>query len=240
MILKTICAGPLRQQILYSNIRVQEDDTLEARRQKHEIRRQADYWMRSKHHAMAALILANFDGSALWVTLDFRPEALPPDRAKVSRRFGLLCHRLRADGRTIHYIKCMEHRHGAGRWHIHAIMDGCTAADITAAWPYGGAYVKALDPARVVPHRCPDGSISGGLARYICKELPDKPGQRTYQASTRSARLRRPEVTRQVVPDDYIISPPIGCTIIEGKILAVNPCGSSYGMAWLMPPAEGG
>jgi hypothetical protein len=236
MILKSIIAGPLRQQILYSNIRVSENDNPETLRKKNEIRRQSNYWNRSAHHALAALICTNFSASSLWCTLDFADTHLPPDRGKVSRRFAYMLHTLKKDGRTVRYIKTMEHRHGAGRWHVHCILDGCTSAEVAAAWIYGGTHCVSLDLDRVVQHQKPNGQISDGLAKYMVKELPDKPGQRTFQTSTRGAKLQRPEVIREIVPDDYQIIPPHGCRIVEGKLLAVNPFGSSYGMEWLIPP----
>lgn len=239
MILKTIIAGPLRQQILYSNIRVSEDDSLETRRQKNAIRRQTNYWFRTTHHALAALILTNFDSSALWCTLTFTDERLPDERAKVARRFSYMVSLLKRNGNTIRYIKSMEHRHGAGRWHIHCIISGCTTEEVQQAWIYGGAKCERLDPNRVVPHKKANGQLSAGLAKYLCKEAPDQVSQRLFQTSTRSARLARPEVVRQIVPDDYQIKPPIGCRVIEGIHLAENSYGSSYGMEWMLPLEKG-
>lgn len=243
MILKTIIAGLLRQQILYTNIRITDFDTLEARREKKDIRRQSDYWQRSKKDALGALIAANFtDDTAYWCTFDFRDADLPASRDKVSNRFGYMIRKIKQDrpGAVVRYIKSMEHRHGAGRWHVHAVISGASPDELKRAWIYGRVKIDPLDIYRVFPHRRPDGSIAEGLAAYLVKELPEKIGQRLYQTSTRDARLKRPDVIRQHVPDDYIIVPPDGCKVLEGRTLAVNPCGSSYAIAWLLPPPDKG
>lgn len=237
--LKTVYAGPLRQQILYDNIRLSNLDSREQMIKKSEIKYQADYWVRTKHHALAALILENFTADDLFCTLSFSDETLPVRREEVSRRFGYFRQKLRADGRAIRYVKNIEHRHGTGRWHTHCVLSGATKAEVAAAWIYGQCKISQLDPGRVVAYEIRPGQRRGGLAAYMCKEIPDKAGQRVFQRSVREAALKTPFVDRHEVGDNFVLRPPAGVKVIDQRPLVVNPFGSSELLEYLIIPGRG-
>lgn len=235
LILKTIRAGPLVQQVLYDNIRLSPDDNYRELAAKAEIRRQTDYWIKVKHHALAALICNNFDSGSLFVTLDYSPDKLPADRSVVMSNYNYAMTKLRrrCPDRQIKAIRCTEHRHGVGRWHLHAVIDGATTEEIAAAWStYGGAYCVPLDIRRVFRWVDDRGKMHKGLASYMCKEIPSKPGQRQYQPSMG---LIRPECIRQIVSDDYKLYIPPGAELLEAMPLCVNTYGSSIAQAYLNP-----
>ena len=122
---------------------------------------------------------------------------------------------------------------------MHCIISGCSASDIKKAWIYGHAQCKPLDPERVVRHIRPNGQTSEGLAQYICKEIPDRIGQRIYQTSTREAKLERAEVVIQYVPSEYMLEAPEDCKVIYKSTIAINAYGSSEVLEYLIPSGKG-
>ena len=233
MILKTIAAGPLVQQVLYDNIRLSPDDNYRELAAKAEIRRQSGYWLRTKHHALAALICHNFGSGSWFVTLDYSEGKLPPDRAVALRNYNYAMSKLRRRCGPVKSVRCLEHRHGVGRWHMHVVIDGATPEEIRAAWStYGGAYCVPLDLRRVFRWVDDRGRLHKGLASYMCKELPEKPGQRQYQPSLR---LPRPECVREIVPDGYRLTVPEGADLLERFPLTVNVYGQSVAQSYLNP-----
>ena len=231
MFLKTILAWPLIQQALYTNVAVREEDSLEARRQKRKIKNATNNWIGNLERRIEALLLTNFGPDDWYCALRFDDAHLPPTREKVSRRFGSYIAKLKSRGyHQIKYFRVIEHRHGVGRWHIHCIISGAPKDALRSAWIYGqDLSIRPFDPMRVVSHK-----DSSGLARYLSKELPDKPGHRTYSTSQGANKLAQPVITRQRVPDTYTLTVPDGCSIVQGAMLAVNPFGSSsYVSYWL-------
>lgn len=231
MILKTITAGRLVQQCLYDNVQIRDTDSLEARRQKVRLKSVSyNYWNKNQTRALQALIFANFDERDYFCTLTFSGDALPLNRTACARSFGYFARKLRMSGLTPKYVKCMEHRHGVGRWHIHCIMSGCGRSAIRNAWIYGNADVRRLNMRRVLP-----SANSKGLAYYMAKEMPDRPGQRVVQRSRGDARLIVPEPVRQYVSNSYQLHPPIGCEVVMGDTLCINNFGQSQWMTYLLP-----
>lgn len=238
--LKTISAGPLRQQILYDNIRLSNLDSRNTMKRKTELREQADYWFRIKHHALAALILENFTADDWFCTLSFSDDTIPAAREDVSRRFAYFRQKLNKQGYMVRYVKNIEHRHGTGRWHTHCVLSGAPKADIEKAWIYGLAKVLPLDPERVVRYTTKSGQICGGLAAYMCKEIPDKAGQRVFQTSIRDAGLRSPTMVREEIKDNsFVLRPPSGVKVVDQRPLCSNPFGSSELLEYLILDGRG-
>lgn len=225
MILKTITAGPLVHQMLYTNIRVQEGDNYAVRQLKSDLRRAQRQWLRSQKLWAEAILLANFTAADFFCTLTFSPECRPNCRGEINARFGYFVKKLRADGRRVRYLKCVEHKHGAAHYHIHAVLSGATAAEIRACWIYGRASVQPFDPQRAVPHRGVDGLIRTGLAAYMVKERPDKLGQKCIQCSQRDSRLIYPTIEREFVPDCYDMLVPTDARLIRRSTPAENVFG---------------
>lgn len=114
-ILKTIEARNEVQQILYTNIRIQESDNLEIRRQKRALKRSVSRYLNSKRRCIEALIQNNFTSEDWYCTLTFTEERLPPEKVKADSRFAYFIKMLRrCGGRNIRYLKVLEHRHGDG------------------------------------------------------------------------------------------------------------------------------
>lgn len=231
-ILKTIEARNEVQQILYTNIRIQESDNLEIRRQKRALKRSVSRYLKSRRRCIEALIQHNFTAEDWYCTLTFTEERLPPEKVKADSRFAYFMKMLRRRGcRNIRYLKVLEHRHGDGRFHFHGVLsgDGLTAELIRDTWSsvYGYAHVSRLRPGDVP-----------GLARYIAKEAPDQINRRGYSRSRPPNGLADPVVTREVVPDSFRLTVPYGCRLVEREPLCENAFGTVTTLSYLTPAGQ--
>ena len=233
-VLKTVVGGPVVQQFLYTNICIHEEDGYIVRKAKNSIRGSYNHWIRDPVRALQVTIGCNFSDGGYFVTLTFSDETLPVTREQVSRRFWYFTHKLKRMGYPVRYIKNIEHRHGAGRWHMHCIIAGPPQEAIRSAWHYGHVHIRPIILRDVFPNPENVQYQGGGLANYMVKELREKPGQRLFQCSRG---LKRPEATRQLVDDEYYLTAPGGCLFIEKNEPVVNNYGSSARITYLLPPS---
>lgn len=118
-----------------------------------------------------------------------------------------------------------DHVHDGRRWHIHIAMrsSGHDYDRIRACWSNGlvlltrfsfnpDEWTKELG----ITTKILSATSSGyePLARYMCKEAPEKLGQRTWSYS-RSC--RKPEVDRVAVDDDARLLLPAGCILVNSQ-----------------------
>ena len=104
-------------------------------------------------------------------------------------------------------IWAIESVHGAGRWHIHLVVNETRNdfADILRCWPYGSdVEILRLQIDREKNYE--------SLARYMCKERPERQGLRGW-SYTRNC--RHPEVETRIVPDSEDIQAPEDATVLE-------------------------
>lgn len=128
-VLKVVTSRNEVQEILYTNIRIQESDNLEIRRQKRALKRSVSLYLRSKRRCIEALIQNNFTARDWYCTLTFTEDRLPPEKVKADFRFAYFIKQLRRQGCTdMKYLKVLEHKHGDGRFHFHCLLSG-TALD---------------------------------------------------------------------------------------------------------------
>ncbi len=97
------------------------------------------------------------------------------------------------------------------RWHVHFVMDA-TGKDydlLRRCWIYGGLELEPLHIDPVSPYE--------QLARYMAKELREaqeyksRPGLHGWSCSRNA---KRPELDRLIVPGDYQLQCPPGCTLL--------------------------
>lgn len=217
------------QAILYTNLRISEGDNLEVRRQKRAIQVSVSRYLKSKRRCMEALIQNNFTRTDFFCTLTFTEKRLPAEKVKANSKFAYFLRLLRAQGCCdLRYLKVLEHRHGDARFHFHVVIGGTglTAKGIRQAWGsvYGHAYVSQLRPWDVP-----------GLAKYLSKEAPDLVNKRSYSRSRPPNQLIDPSITRQWVSDDYQLTVPWGCQVIERMPLCENVYGTVSALSWLTP-----
>lgn len=146
-------------------------------------------------------LAANFHpGRDYFCTLTFAPGAEPRNRAAVEAAARRFIRRLRdirrRRGEALIWLYTAEHRHGAGRWHIHIVLNAatlyrCDLEEIESLWGLGAVQMSRLFTGK---HR---KTTWGDLARYMSKERPEndperaKVGTHTYHCSRN---LRQPIV----------------------------------------------
>ena len=228
-VLKVIAARNEVQQILYTNIRIRDTDNLEDKRQKRAIQTSVSRNVHSKRRCVEMLIQNNFTAEDWYCVLTFQEDKLPPEKVKADAKFQYFLKRLKQAGCSgLRYLKVLEHRHGAGRYHFHVVLagQGVTQDKLRQAWAgaYGFARVAHLRIASV-PR----------LAGYLCKEAPDAVNKRLYSRSRPPNALQDPTVQRMFVPDHYRLVTPRGCQTVERRPLCENAFGTVESLSYLTP-----
>lgn len=218
--LKTIYAGPLRVQALYS--RCAPADTPKQRQAKHQASSEAQRRMNQIYsfQKLELMLAVNFPtpGSGLVVTLTFDDDHMPKDRVEALRRFKYFRKKLDAARKAAGLPELVAFwapevlTSESGRWHFHIILNstGRDADMIRSCWIYGSDI--EIEKLRVDADKNHET-----LARYMTKELREvqdydaRPGLHGWSC-TRNA--RRPETDTQTVGDDFRLEPPEGATVL--------------------------
>lgn len=179
---------------------------------------------------LTGIIAENFADSqtAFFCSLTF-DDAHYPQLSKQSE-YWALCHRqgknwldrlkyvVTPRGGFIKYVFCAGIGKG-GRWHIHALIDGCTAEDLQATWTLGNIDFHNLYSERRWGQDRQWRSRKGGnvnpvaIAKYMMRNASCRPlGKHPWHASRN---CKRPTVeAARVIRDDTCIEPPEGSEIL--------------------------
>lgn len=136
----------------------------------------------------AELKAALFGYDGVLYTFTFTDEFLPEEHAEVKRLWTNYMIRLkRCIGFTPEYLYRIEHRHGDGRWHIHAFFRyrDCPSAVVASLWPWGHVDDEVWNRKRLLSKDPKTGKVCGyrQLAMYFTKEQPEKLGWHAVQPS---------------------------------------------------------
>ena len=136
----------------------------------------------------AELKAALFGYDGVLYTFTFTDEFLPEEHAEVKRLWTNYMIRLkRCIGFTPEYLYRIEHRHGDGRWHIHAFFRyrDCPSAVVASLWPWAQVEVAVWNRKRLLSKDPKTGKVCGyrQLAMYFTKEQPEKLGWHAVQPS---------------------------------------------------------
>lgn len=136
----------------------------------------------------AELKAALFGYDGVLYTFTFTDEFLPEGHADVKRLWTNYMIRLkRCIGFTPEYLYRIEHRHGDGRWHIHAFFRyrDCPSAVVASLWPWGHVDDEVWNRKRLLSKDPKTGKVCGyrALAMYFTKEQPEKLGWHAVQPS---------------------------------------------------------
>lgn len=207
--LKTIVAGSMVWQVLYTP--PAPSDRGETRRRKQSVSSEAQQRMNAKYswQKLALLLAANYVPGDLVVCLTYADEFLPESHKQCEARLkkfraSVNAARKEAGKPRLKMFWNFEHEHGDKRWHHHTVINA-TGNDyevLQACWPYGQIEIQLLE----VNH---DRNYES-LARYMCKERPERLGQRGW-SYTRG--VAKPEVDTQWVDADTVIQPPKGAIV---------------------------
>ncbi len=208
---KIIEAGPLVIETIYPAPNPR--DTPDVRAGKKKLSSEAQQKINHKYawQKLRLLLAANFKRRDLWITLTCDDEHLPKNRGEAQSLIKGFFRRLRRArtrrGRDLRYIYSIEHKHGDGRWHFHAVINatGDDYKEIVSLW--GSAQNVEIRSIRVDKEK-----NFRTLAMYMCKEQRDAIGQRLWSGSKN---LIRPKPECMRVPDDETIRVPHGATTLE-------------------------
>ena len=204
---KVIEAGPLVVETIYPAPNPRDTPETRAGKKKLSSQAQQRFNLKCAWQKLELLIAANFRPGDLWVTLTFDDGHLPRTRDEAQKLARAFFRRLRKArgllGRTLRYLYTLEHRHGEGRWHCHALINatGDDYRTLAGAWAMGQVDIRRIRVDREKNYE--------SLAKYMCKEQRDSLGQRLWSGSKNLTRPR-PECWR--VPDDTPLDVPKGAT----------------------------
>ena len=213
---KIITAGPLVKEAIYpiSNGR----DAPKVRQGKRKASSEAQQRMNAiySYQKLELMLAANFLPGDLVVVLTYDDAHLPETRAQAQAKLKYFRAKLstarKKRKQTLVMFWNEEHLHrdsselSDGRWHHHCVINatGDDYKELLKLWGQGEIYVEPL--------RVDKEKNYETLARYMCKEARDKPGQRCWSYTRGAA---KPEVETFRVPDDTTIAVPKGSTVIE-------------------------
>lgn len=207
---KIIVAGALVREVIYTRAASRDRAVVRAAKRRVSTEAQQKLNARYSWEKLELMLAANFVPRDLVVTLTFDEENLPESRAVAAARlkkFRSEFARIRAAaGHETRMIWTLENKSGAGRWHVHLVVNqtGDDFGDILRCWPYGGnTEIQRLRVDREKNYE--------SLARYMCKEARERSGLRSW-SYTRSC--RHPEVETFPVPDDTVVQIPDDATVI--------------------------
>lgn len=182
------------------------------------------------------MLAANIRPGDIVGVLTYDDEHLPGCRADVQQDFGYFTRKLRRlyelNGCDApRYLWSIERSHADGvhsgrRWHVHFAIRAC-GDDYTAlhgCWTKGLVLLTrfSLNPAdwtRDLGIKAKILSISDRgyepLARYMCKEAPERLSQRTWSYSRSCL---KPEIDRVAVESDLQLSLPDGCELVSRTV----------------------
>lgn len=202
---KIIEAGPLVVETIYPAPNPRDTPETRAGKKRLSTQAQQRFNLKCAWQKLELLIAANFGRGDLWTTFTFDDEHLPGSRAEALARVKGFFRRLRRvrgrRGQVLRYLYAIEHRHGDGRWHCHALINatGDDFRQLAGAWGMGQVDIRRIRIDREKNYE--------SLAKYMCKEQRDTLGQRLWSGSKN---LKRPKPECWRVPDDTSLNVPRG------------------------------
>lgn len=216
-------AGPLVREAIYPVAHAADSRTVRAGKKELSTSAQERMNLKYQWQKLEMLMAANFGIGDLVLTLTFDDKHLPDSRAGVRQRLKEFFKALRGIRHVlmldVKYIYVIEHHHSRfdptfspvelaqqGRYHVHMLINstGNDYEAIRQCWPFGLFEVHRFELTRDRTYE--------SLARYFCKEITDKPGDRKYVPSKG---LKKPEVDRVWVDSSDVLKPPEGAVVYE-------------------------
>ena len=207
---KTIIAGPLVKIVEYTpplprdnqkTRRIRQKATKEARK------------LLNRSHAYARLeekLATNFSSRDYFITFTYRNGEEPANRTEAKEHRAQYIRRLRDSrkrrGQPLCWIMAIENKHGAGRYHFHAVINAAGYAsdmeEIESLWEHGHVHIERLFDAA---HNCGDDFNSWlDVACYLTKERPEDGPDLTpngAQIYSCSRNLKQPIVKTEWIND---------------------------------------
>ena len=207
---KVVVAGPLVIETVYPAPHPRDSTRVRMGKRKASSEAQQRMNLKYAYQKMELEIAANFGVKDLFVCLTYDDAHLPASRKEAQEKIRAFWKRLRRvrdrQKKELRYLYVTEHKHGDGRWHHHALINatGLDFAMILELWGQGGVELTQI--------RLDGEKTYESLARYLCKEMRDKVGQRLWSGSRN---LNKPETETFRVPDDTTVRAPRHAEVLE-------------------------
>lgn len=168
------------------------------------------------YQKLAAILATNFPRRSNIVTLTYSEDHCPKDRKRVAADVKAFRERAAREwkrrGQPFRMAWAIEHKHGDGRWHVHAVISRCTGSDaaiIRSLWGKGTDYdFRHLRTDKDKNHM--------SLAMYMSKEADDVGNSNHVWHITKNC--RRPEISIESgIPDSETLQAPKGAMVIESE-----------------------
>lgn len=197
-------------------------DTKKQRAAKHKATSAAQKLLnyRTAQGKLEVKLACNFSPKDFFCTFTYAPGQEPRNRDEANRHKALFVRRIRAQrqrrGQALKWVISVEHKHGEGRWHLHAVINAADPMldidEIKSLWPFGYVEVSRLFDSE---HRF-DTWLD--VARYMTKERPEDDRDTTpvgAQIYSCSRNLAPPRVVTEWIEEGEPLNIPSGAFIYE-------------------------
>lgn len=209
---KIVVAGDMVWETIYTPPMAADPDHVRAAKRRESSEALKKMNAKNACKKLEMMLAANFRKRDLVVHLTYAEEFLPGNRAECEKRlkkFRADLNALRKKKGTPNLVMFWnyEHEHGDKRWHHHCVLNstGDDIADILACWPWGSNV-------EIKPLRVDKEKNYATIARYMCKERPDRVGKRQWSSTHNTV---KPEVETFWVEADDQVRTPKGALVFE-------------------------
>lgn len=178
---KTVIAGNLVKVVEYTPTMPQDRPIIRSARRKATTAAQKALNQRTAQGRLEEKLACNFTTKDFFATFTYRPGEEPASRREATKHRKQYIRRLRTirkrRGETLRYVFAIENKHGAGRFHAHAVIS-CSGTnenrdieEIESLWDHGRVQIKPLFGR--FDDQDEEFRSWMQIARYLTKERPD-------------------------------------------------------------------
>lgn len=221
---KTVIAGNLVKIVEYTPPMPRDNQQTRSARHRATTAARKALNHRTAQGRLEAKLAANFSSQDYFITFTYRPGAEPATRKEALKNKVRFINRLRAARscrrEPLRWIMALENKHGAGRYHFHAVINAIGGEsdreEIISLWDYGEAHIERLfNPAHDSGE---DFNTWLQLARYMTKERPEDGPDTTpngAQLYSCSRNLKKPIVITEWIEPGERVTIPAGAVAVE-------------------------
>ena len=221
---KTVIAGPLVKVVEYTPQMPRDKGLTRSARRKATDEAHKALNHRTAQGRLEEKLAANFSSRDFFATFTYRPGEEPATRKEAKEQRAQYIRRLREArkrrGQPLQWIFALENKHGAGRYHFHAVMNStggeADREEIISLWEHGNVHIERLF--NEAHDSGEDFNTWLQVARYMTKERPEDGPDTTpngAQIYSCSRNLRRPIVITEWIDSRERVQIPQGAVSIE-------------------------
>lgn len=217
---KTIIAGSLVKVVEYTPPMPRDTKQQRAAKSKATTAAQKRLNYRTAQGNLETKLAANFSRNDYFLTFTYEPGLEPRSRKEANEHKQQYLRKLRGQrarrGQPLKWVFAVENKHGAGRYHLHAVINAADPHvdldELRSLWPYGHVDASRLFDTEHKFNTWLD------IARYMTKERPEDGKDTTpvgAQIYSCSRNLTPPRIITEWVEDGAALDIPAAAYIIE-------------------------